>query len=157
MRRYLTTWPALSIILLGVATSAAAQDSQSRLWDAAIAGDTTAMSQAIREGAQVDSLDLRRSENGRRPLNWAAWNNHVVAIQWLLAHGASVNAVNHTGFTAIHHAAENGSTDALKALLAAGADFRIPNNDGVFPIDTAREHGHVEIVSLLQAADRTKP
>ena len=131
-----------------------AQDAQSRLWDAAIAGDTVALARAITDGAKVDSLDVRRSPNGRRALNWAALGNHVPAIRMLLASGASINATNLTGFTPAHHAAEAGSADAMKFLIEAGADVTIPNTAGAFPIDTAREHGHVAVIALLESAGK---
>ena len=68
----------LALILAGTLLSGApllAQDAQSRLWDAAIAGDTLAIRQAVADGAKVDSLDVRRNPNGRLALNWAAWAN----------------------------------------------------------------------------------
>ncbi|MFN2419970.1 MAG: ankyrin repeat domain-containing protein [Gemmatimonadota bacterium] len=99
-----------------------AQDAQARLWDAAIAGDTLEIREAIDDGAKIDSLDTRRNPNGRRALNWAAWNDRVAAIELLLALGAPIEAENNTGFTALHHAAESGSIEAARVLLAAGAD-----------------------------------
>ena len=65
---------------------------QARLWDAAIAGDTSAMARALREGAAIDSLDTRRNQGrgpngtsgtrtGPRPLD-----DQVPAIRFLLAH-----------------------------------------------------------------------
>lgn len=89
-----------------------AQDAQSRLWDSAISGDTVSLLQALAAGAKVDSLDLRRNPNGRRALNWAAFNNRVPVIRILAARGAPVNATNLTGFTPLHHAAESGSMEA---------------------------------------------
>src|ERR687888_1902212 len=129
---------ALAILLFVNPTAARAQaaDPQAQLWDAAIAGDTLAMAAALRQGAVIDSLDTRQNPNGRRPLNWAAWYNRVTAIQFLLAHGARLEARNRTGFTALHHAAESGSVDALRALLEAGADPQAANAEGRSPIET---------------------
>ncbi len=145
----------VSLLLLpAITTAARAQDPQSRLWDAAISGDTLAIVAAIDAGAKVDSLDVRRNPNGRRALNWAAFNNHGAAVRILLARGASINAVNVTGFTPLHHAAEAGAVETLRILLAAGADTSIPNGQGMLPIDTARERGHVDAVQLLEAAEK---
>ncbi len=142
--------------LLGVAgpISAGAQSAQDRLWDAAIAGDTAAMIQALADGADVNALDTRTNPNGRRALNWAAWYNHVSVIEALLAHGAEIDAVNNTGFSALHHAAEAGSPDAARALLARGADPSLTNFSGRGPIETARARGHTELVEILSAAGR---
>ena len=144
----------LAMIIAGSvlpASSLAGQDAQSRLWDASVAGDTVAISEALAAGARIDSLDTRRSQNGRRALNWAAFNNRGPAVQLLLARGASMNLVNLTGFTPVHHAAEAGAIDALRILIAAGADLTIPNASGNLPIDTARERGHVAAVEVLNA------
>ena len=130
-------------------TPASAQD---RLWDAAIAGDTVALGQAITDGAQVDSLDVRRNQNGRRALNWAAWHNHAAAIRFLVAHGAKVNLANRTGFTPLHHAAENGSADAAAALLTAGADPALVNAGSQTPADVAREREQPAIAAKIDSA-----
>lgn len=145
-----------TVAVLSLSAPLLAQDAQDRLWDAAIAGDTLAIRQAVDDGAKVDSLDTRRNPNGRRALNWAAWNDRVDAIQLLLALGAPLEGVNNTGFSALHHAAEAGSVAAARALLAAGADPTHANNAGRIPAETARLQGNVEIVALLQAAERDR-
>ena len=130
----------------------AAQDAQSRLWDAAIAGDTLALRQAVVDGAKIDSLDARRNPNGRLALNWAAWYDRVPAIRMLIALGAPLEAENRTGFTPLHHAAEAGSLEAARVLLEAGADPSHPNKAGYTPARTARELGNEDVAKLLDAA-----
>ena len=130
------------------------QTAQTRFWNAAIAGDTAALATALKDGANVDSLDVRTARNGRRALNWAAINNRADALRWLLAHGASIEATNLTGFTALHHAAEAGSVDATRILLAAGADPKHTNLEGITPLARARQEGFVEVAELLEAAER---
>lgn len=143
---------------MAFATSAQAQSpnlsAQDRFWNAAIAGDTVALVAGLKDGAKIDSLDVRRSANGRRALNWAALNNRADAIRWLLAHGATIEAVNLTGYTALHHAAEAGAVDATRVLLAAGADPKHTNLEGVTPLARARQEGFVEVAELLEAAER---
>lgn len=134
-----------------------AQDAQSRLWDAAIAGDTLAIRQAVADGAKIDSLDARRNPNGRLALNWAAWHNRVPAVQLLIALGAPLEAENRTGFSALHHAAEAGSLDAARVLLAAGADPEHRNRAGFLPVETARERGNESVAALLEEAAAAKP
>lgn len=131
-------------------TPLSAQSAQSRLWDAAIAGDTAAIRQAVADGAAMDALDTRWNPNGRFALNWAAWHDRVPAIELLLALGAPLDAVNNTGFTALHHAAEAGSLEAARALLEAGADPLRPNNAGMLPTETARERRHPEVAALIE-------
>ena len=139
------------MLTAGLAASAHAQDYQAQLWDASITGDTVAMVQALDAGARIDSLDTRRNPNGRRALNWAAYNNRGPALRILIARGASLNLVNNTGFTPVHHAAEAGAAEALTILLEAGADITVTNNQGLLPLDTARGRGHTQIVQLLEA------
>lgn len=129
-----------------------AQDAQSRLWDAAIAGDTLALRQAVDDGARIDSLDARQNPNGRLALNWAAWYDRVPAIRLLIELGAPLEAENRTGFTPLHHAAEAGSLEAARVLLAAGADPTHPNKAGYTPAQTARERGNADVAELLEAA-----
>lgn len=140
--------------LLAAPSPLRAQDAQSRLWDAAISGDTVTIGQALDAGAQIDSLDTRRSVNGRRSLNWAALGNHADAIRYLLRRGASIDMTNRTGFTPLHHAAEAGSLQAAEALLAAGADATRVNAAGQSAADVARERGHADIAAKIDAARR---
>ena len=128
-----------------------APNAQANLWIAAVAGDTAAITTALRAGANVDSLD---PQGNRRALNYAAIGNHVAAVRVLLAAGASVNLPNRTGFTPLHHAAEYGSVDALAALLAAGADPSIRSIQGALPIDTARRRGDQAVIRALESAPR---
>jgi hypothetical protein len=141
---------ALDAMLTRVET-AVRPTSQSKLWLAAVAGDTVAIAEALRGGAVVDSLD---PQGNRRALNYAAIGNHVVALRFLLARGASINLPNRTGFTPLHHAAEAGAFDALSALLAAGADASIPSTRGVLPIETARQRGDQAAVKALESAKK---
>jgi ankyrin repeat protein len=135
-------------------STAHAQNYQAQLWDASISGDTVAIAKALDAGAKIDSLDTRTNPNGRRALNWAAYNNRGPALKLLIARGASLNLTNNTGFTPVHHSAEAGATEALEILMAAGADLTIPNGQGALPLDTARNRGHVRAVQVLEAASK---
>ena len=115
------------------------------------------MKEAIASGADVDALDVRRSRNGRRALNWAAINDHAPVIEVLLHAGADVEGANLTGFTALHHAAEDGSLRAARVLVEAGADARTVNRDGVSALATARRFEHVDVVALLEEAMAMSP
>ncbi len=141
-------------ILAATSAVARAQSPQERLWDAAISGDTTALSSALQAGARIDSLDTRSSVNGRRALNWAAYNDRAAAVRFLLGHGADIEARNRTWNTPLHHAAEAGAIASVRVLLAAGADPTAVNFDGNKPSDVARRNGRVEVATLLEQAER---
>ena len=146
----------LPILFFTTTKRVTAQDAQSRLWDAAMAGDTAAIRKAVSDGAKVDLLDTRQSPNGRYALNWAAWFNKPDAVKVLLELKAPLEAENITGFTALTHAAENGSLDAAKVLLAAGADPDHATKNGFTPVVVATGRGHDELAKLLQSAPRKK-
>ncbi len=95
---------------------------QIQLWNASISGNIQAAISALKSGAEVNSLDTRKSKSGRRPLNYAALAGHINMIEWLLANGAEINAQNKTGFTALQHAVENCEVEAFKILLKNKAD-----------------------------------
>ena len=145
---------AVSALCIAAVEPAAAQDAQTRLWDASIAGDTAAIRKAVSDGARVDSLDTRTSRNGRLALNWAALNNKVDAVKLLLELKAQVGGTNHTGFTALHHSAEFGAIDAARVLLAAGADPDLLTGGGMSPAVIARMRGHESLAVLIDSAPR---
>jgi len=58
-------------------------------------------------------------------LRWAASIDDAETITQLLAAGASVNAANKFGKTALMNAAENGNIVATSTLLSMGADVNI--------------------------------
>lgn len=147
------------VLLLFVASKTMAQPSpadlqkaQNALWDAAISGDVEVLKKAIKDGADLNAMDVRTSRNGRCALNWAAWYNHAEVIKELLEGGADINGVNLTGFTPIHHAAEAGSPEAARVLIEAGADVNLPSFAGDTPLQRARRDGHQEVARLLEAA-----
>ncbi|HUP89124.1 MAG TPA: ankyrin repeat domain-containing protein [Longimicrobiales bacterium] len=144
----------LSLTLFAAVRPASAQDAQARFWDASISGDTAVLHKAVLDGAVVDSLDQRRSPNGRRALNWAAFNNRVDAIKLLLSLKAPIDGVNVTGFTALHHAAESGSLEAAKALLDAGANTMLAAANGMTAAEVARARGNDQIAALIEAAPK---
>ncbi|MFA6036998.1 MAG: ankyrin repeat domain-containing protein [Legionellales bacterium] len=73
--------------------------------------------------------------DGRTPLYFAAWNNHLSILNKLIAKGANVNkqcfkdTPNESMF-ALHLAVGKGHVQIVKALLAAGADIHSQNNRG---------------------------
>ncbi|MGQ0764385.1 MAG: amidohydrolase family protein [Gemmatimonadota bacterium] len=130
---------------------AALLTTQAQLWLASVSGDTLSMSTALAAGARIDSLD---PTGNRRALNYAAINNRVQAVRFLVARGASLNLRNGTGFTPANHAAESGAAEALAVLITAGADLSIADNQGRKPIDTARLRGHQRAVQVIEGASR---
>ena len=68
----------------------------------------------------------------------------------LLQAGATVDAVNKWGQTALHLAASWGKIQVVEALLNAGADKAVKSNIGETALDEAQEQNHPAIVKLLR-------
>jgi uncharacterized protein len=148
---------AAALLLLGTTVNGYAQ-AQGQLWDAAITGDTAAIRKAITDGAKIDALDLRTSQNGRYALNWAALGNKTDALKLLIALKAPLEAENITGYTALHHAAEVGAVESARLLLEAGADPKHQNRVGETPADVALARGFNQLGALLMdAAAKARP
>jgi CubicO group peptidase (beta-lactamase class C family) len=124
---------------------------QERLWEASKQGDTAEIVRALHDGADIEALDTRTSRNGRRALNWAAFNNRPDAVRVLLERGAAIDATNKTGFTALHHAAEAGSGEVIDLLLASGANRTLVNQNGERAADVARRRGFAILAERIES------
>ncbi|RKP27990.1 ankyrin repeat-containing domain protein, partial [Syncephalis pseudoplumigaleata] len=72
-------------------------------------------------------------------LMWAAYQGDGVSVDILLRQGASLRAVDKTGFTPLHWAVSKGHDDVTVRLLKAGADVTAREEKGRTPADMARE------------------
>jgi len=87
------------------------------------------------------------------PLADAVMKNDQQALQMLLEQGASVNAPQIDGMTALHWAVYHDESEITKRLIAAGANVRTENRYGVTPLSIACRNGNTEIVEMLLGAD----
>jgi len=140
--------------------AAANTNEQIVLWDAVIMGNVPTARAAIKAGADVNGLDIRKNAagpNGRRPLNYAAIRNDTAMITMLLDAGADINSTNRSGFTPLHHAAEAGSKEAATLLIAKGANLALRTKDGRTEEQIAEASHHPDITEILhQAMKRPK-
>lgn len=99
-------------------------------------------SKSVTEGRDID--------NGRNlPSQFRAGAVSEV-ITLLLRHGASLDATNSLGNTALHHAALYGELESVEVLLSCGADLHARNNLGQTPlIANSARNGNVDIVRAL--------
>ncbi len=91
------------------------------LWDAAPLEPVLAEMAAA--GVSIDPLLLS-----------AAHGNRPDAITTLLAHGASVNATDDRGRTALHYAASRAHVECVRLLLERGASVHAQDRNGRTPI-----------------------
>ena len=81
----------------------------------------------------------------------AARNGHTDVVEYLLDHGADVDAKGVFGGTGLHWAAINGHRNVVELLVARGAsrDIRDVRYNST-PEGWAREGGHTELAKLLE-------
>jgi uncharacterized protein len=92
-----------------------------QLLSASQEGDTAAVSQALKAGANVDAVDFNR----RSSLMHASMNAHLDVVKLLLEAGASVDTQDAAGRTALMEASMRSDVDVMRALLGAGADVNL--------------------------------
>ncbi len=83
----------------------------------------------------------------------ATWNNHKSLLQLMVTNKdtAALNALDHKGWTPLHHAAFNGNSVYLELLLAYGANVHAPTKkDGTLHNDAA-DFSHNYTTALHQA------
>lgn len=81
-----------------------------------------------------------------------AFANHgdLVAVKWLLDHGADPNIRAEDGRTPLHDAVvRNDSVGLARMLLDAGADLFAKNGMGAMPVDLAVKNGKTRVAQFL--------
>jgi uncharacterized protein len=81
----------------------------------------------------------------------AARNGHTEVVEYLLDHGAAIDAKGVFGATALHWAAINGHRNVVELLVTRGAllDIRDARYNNT-PAGWALEGGHMELANLLE-------
>jgi len=97
-----------------------------------------------------------RNGKGQTPLHRALFeiedvfeDRYFDAIQFLLEHGADVDALDNNHSTPLHRASQYGSIKAMWLLLEHGANAHLQNDDGHTPSQVASAKDHEEITRLL--------
>ena len=120
---------------------------QPRLHLAAMTDNVAIVHMIIDGGADVN---VTAPENGIRPLHIAATKGCVNVCEFLLKHGADMDAQTAAGDTALHLAAANKHLDVVSLLLSFHADPALKNNAGVTAAQTATARGYTSISDLIQ-------
>ncbi|KAF5535201.1 ankyrin repeat-containing protein [Fusarium phyllophilum] len=95
-------------------------------------------------------FDIQRKDSDHRtPLHCAAIHGHLEAVELLLAHNASVKAVNNKSFTALTFAVTHGRLEIFNLLVESGASVFNVCSEGRTLLHYAAKHGHVEMAKTL--------
>ncbi|XP_064256867.1 LOW QUALITY PROTEIN: arf-GAP with coiled-coil, ANK repeat and PH domain-containing protein 1-like [Passer domesticus] len=108
------------------------------------------MAEALAHGA--DPGWANGADGNRTPLLEAVAVNSLLACEFLLQNGASVNQSDSRGRGPLHHATMLGHTGLACLFLKRGADVNAVDADGRDPLTIAMDLANADIVTLLRLA-----
>ncbi|XP_041967761.1 arf-GAP with coiled-coil, ANK repeat and PH domain-containing protein 2-like isoform X1 [Alosa sapidissima] len=121
-----------------------------QLYWASYARSLPDMAQALAHGAQVNWISAE--DDKRTPLIMAVQGGSLVACEFLLQNGASVNQQDVHGRGPLHHATILGHTGQVCLFLKRGANQNATDIDDKTPLTIAVEAANADIVTLLRLA-----
>src|SRR5687768_10733251 len=111
------------LMLLVAAGSTAAADRDTRLADAAMRQDVTAVRTLVAQKVDVNIP----GQDGTPALHWAVRVDDIDTTKLLLGAGAQATLANRYGLTPLAIAAGNGNAAMIGVLADAGADMNAPD------------------------------
>ncbi len=116
------------------------------LHDAARKGDTLAIAELLDDGADINAFELMT------PLQMAAFNGQIDAVELLISRGADLEVASPTLGTALHAATSRGYLDVVQTLLTSGANPDSRNEDQYTPLMIAALEQRLGALRALIAA-----
>jgi hypothetical protein len=96
------------------------------------------------------SVNLPKADSYKStPLHYAALCGQDKMIEFLVSHGAEINARDASLHTPLHKACQTGYLNSVETLVRLGAVVDSQSQVGNTPLYEAARKGHVEIVSFL--------
>ncbi|XP_054851099.1 arf-GAP with coiled-coil, ANK repeat and PH domain-containing protein 1 isoform X2 [Eublepharis macularius] len=108
------------------------------------------MADALAHGADVNWVNV--AQESRTPLLQAVAANSLLACEFLLQNGASVNQADSKGRGPLHHATILGHTGLACLFLKRGANMSAVDEEGKDPLSIAIDSANADIVTLLRLA-----
>jgi ankyrin repeat protein len=139
-------------------TPTAGERGMTALHHAAYSNDPDAVLEQLALGTPVDARD----DGGWTPLHWSidmaqAWGDPNLVVSLLLAHGASANAADTSGFTVLMRACGRNNENIFAQLVEAGADIHARSAYSSPLHEAAACNFHEAIAALLRlGADPTR-
>lgn len=104
-------------------------------------------------GAEVDAASGEGRAAGYTPLMGAVINGNGRLAEFLIRHGADVNAQAGDGNAPLLIAADEGNLELVKLLVEKGADPNYTNPEGKTALQIAEEEGHEKLTSYLKGLE----
>lgn len=110
----------------------------------------------LERGTEIN-VTAETQQGGERstPLHAAVIANRPDMVEFLVAHGADVNATDSVRRTPLHLAAESLYTQIAKTLLAHGSKVNAESKTGETPLHRAAQFGSMKMVELLLSQGAT--
>lgn len=100
--------------------------------------------------SQKINVNAKDKKRGNTPLHWAAYNNNLEMVKYLVEQGAEVNAKNNCGVTPLHFAALNNNLEMVKYLVDKKAEVNAKDKKcGMTPLHWAASENNPEVVKYL--------
>lgn len=123
---------------------------QNNLMHHAATANSPELAELILKNETID-LEQRRTKWGFTPLLVAAFDGNVEMVEFLLANGANMEAVDDFGDSTFNVAAWAGQLTVLEKLIELGANPTAPNGKGLTGLDHAKSQGHDAIVAYIES------
>ena len=93
---------------------------------------------------------MKKDEEGRSALHFACGYGEVECAEYLIEHGADVNALDSSNNTSLHYAAGYGVKEGLDLLLKHKAKKELLNDDKHTAFDLAKMNEHDSLCDMLK-------
>lgn len=103
--------------------------------------------------ALLDRLELPLRGLGKTALCYAAGDNKLAVVQYLLGAGSDVNSRDDSLDTPVLRAAAGGHTEMVRFLAKQGADLTVKNQYGYRPYTIARANEHWKTAELIKSLE----
>ena len=148
----------LITVLLTIFISATAfgQDSNKKLYQAIVKGDTTSVRQLLNDKADPNYIEASGPWMKVNMLITSVNNGNLDIVKILIANKADVNWKDGFKTTALMYAASKGNKDIVALLLDNGADINDNDGQGNTVLSAAKESKNKELIKFVETKLKEK-